>query len=147
MEYLAHYGVKGQKWGIRRYQNFDGSLTSEGKKRKSLSINKLKEAATNTASSVREKSIDRRRKKTLSTHRPSVLLKNMSLLTEDEYQRTYSRLSREAQLKELSNKTKSRGRKYLERELERQTSRLISEQIDAGISELGKQFIPKYVRL
>lgn len=31
--YLAHYGVKGQKWGVRRYQNKDGSLTSKGKKR------------------------------------------------------------------------------------------------------------------
>jgi len=31
--YLAHHGVKGQKWGVRRYQNSDGSLTSEGKKR------------------------------------------------------------------------------------------------------------------
>ena len=30
--YLAHYGVKGMKWGVRRYQNKDGSLTSEGKK-------------------------------------------------------------------------------------------------------------------
>lgn len=31
--YLAHHGVKGQKWGIRRYQNADGTLTSEGRKR------------------------------------------------------------------------------------------------------------------
>ena len=31
--YLAHHGIKGQKWGIRRYQNEDGSLTAEGKKR------------------------------------------------------------------------------------------------------------------
>ena len=28
---LAHYGVKGQTWGIRRYRNEDGSLTSEGR--------------------------------------------------------------------------------------------------------------------
>ena len=27
---LAHHGIKGQKWGIRRYQNSDGSLTPEG---------------------------------------------------------------------------------------------------------------------
>lgn len=30
---LYHYGVKGQKWGVRRYQNKDGSLTNAGKKR------------------------------------------------------------------------------------------------------------------
>ena len=29
--YLAHHGIKGQKWGVRRYQNKDGSLTTEGK--------------------------------------------------------------------------------------------------------------------
>lgn len=30
---LYHWGIKGQKWGIRRYQNPDGTLTEEGKKR------------------------------------------------------------------------------------------------------------------
>lgn len=30
---LYHHGVKGQKWGVRRYQNKDGSLTSAGKRR------------------------------------------------------------------------------------------------------------------
>lgn len=30
---LYHHGIKGQKWGVRRYQNEDGSLTSAGKKR------------------------------------------------------------------------------------------------------------------
>jgi hypothetical protein len=30
---LKHWGVKGQKWGVRRYQNKDGSLTPAGKKR------------------------------------------------------------------------------------------------------------------
>lgn len=31
--YLAHHGILGMKWGIRRYQNPDGSLTAEGKLR------------------------------------------------------------------------------------------------------------------
>lgn len=31
-DYLAHHGIKGQKWGVRRYQNSDGSLTDAGKK-------------------------------------------------------------------------------------------------------------------
>lgn len=30
---LMHFGVKGMKWGVRRYQNTDGSLTSAGKSR------------------------------------------------------------------------------------------------------------------
>ena len=30
---LYHSGVKGMKWGVRRYQNKDGSLTAAGKKR------------------------------------------------------------------------------------------------------------------
>ena len=31
--YLVHHGIKGQRWGIRRFQNEDGSLTNAGKKR------------------------------------------------------------------------------------------------------------------
>lgn len=30
---LWHHGIKGQRWGVRRYQNSDGSLTAAGKKR------------------------------------------------------------------------------------------------------------------
>ncbi len=30
--YLAHHGILGQKWGVRRYQNEDGTLTAAGKK-------------------------------------------------------------------------------------------------------------------
>lgn len=32
-DFIMHHGIKGQRWGIRRYQNEDGSLTPAGKKR------------------------------------------------------------------------------------------------------------------
>lgn len=38
-DYLVHHGVKGQKWGVRRYQYVDGSLTPAGKKRYSSGQN------------------------------------------------------------------------------------------------------------
>ena len=31
--YLQHHGIKGQKWGVRRFQNEDGTLTADGKER------------------------------------------------------------------------------------------------------------------
>ena len=33
MSDLRHHGIKGQKWGVRRFQNADGSLTADGRKR------------------------------------------------------------------------------------------------------------------
>lgn len=40
-DYLAHYGIKGMKWGVRRYQRKDGSLTAAGKKRRKAKTKNL----------------------------------------------------------------------------------------------------------
>ena len=41
---LIHHGIKGMKWGVRRYQNTDGSLTAAGKKRYGVSGDKRRDA-------------------------------------------------------------------------------------------------------
>lgn len=50
-EELYHHGVKGMKWGVRRYQNADGSYTNAGKKRyvTTRQANKNAKAAANQA--------------------------------------------------------------------------------------------------
>lgn len=40
--YLIHYGILGQKWGVRRFQNEDGTLTDEGKARYGISEKQAK---------------------------------------------------------------------------------------------------------
>lgn len=39
-QYLSHHGIKDMRWGVRRYENADGTLTPAGKKRYDKSVKK-----------------------------------------------------------------------------------------------------------
>ena len=69
LRYLEHYGVKGQKWGIRRYQNEDGSLKpgakdrySDGKIVRELNRNERQIAFNKTRKANQEENINLARK-------------------------------------------------------------------------------------
>ena len=60
---IWHWGVKGMKWGVRRYQNADGSLTDAGKRRYSTDVaanakKKKDNTIEATAEALREKAIE-----------------------------------------------------------------------------------------
>lgn len=54
---LKHHGIKGMRWGVRRYQNKDGSLTAAGKKRYDKELEKIKSEKAKV--SAQKKIVDR----------------------------------------------------------------------------------------
>ena len=82
---LYHHGVKGQRWGVRRYQNKDGSLTPAGKKR-----NNKKEKANRKSD-----------------------LKNRRTMSDADLRKKIDRLKMEKEFKSLSKEDLNPGRKFV----------------------------------
>lgn len=55
---LQHHGVKGMKWGVRRYQNKDGTLTSAGKTRHTKTASRSNNNLTDVCSSIVNRNAD-----------------------------------------------------------------------------------------
>lgn len=90
---LAHYGIRGMKWGVRRYQNKDGSLTAAGKKRYSGDGGNAGTTKSTTSSSSGRKKV--------------------SEMTDDELNRAVRRLQLEQQYRQLNPEKVSAGQKFV----------------------------------
>jgi hypothetical protein len=85
---LYHHGVKGQKWGVRRYQNHDGSLIKSGKKHSAKVSNFL--------SKYKEKTAAKKFAKKASNAPTS---KEISKMSDDELRRRLNRINMEESYK------------------------------------------------
>jgi len=74
--YLMHHGVKGQKWGRRRYQYENGDLTPEGRRRLGFGFGKSKKSASGNEAgskgSGKKETSDKSKKKTAKSVNRSV---------------------------------------------------------------------------
>lgn len=95
-EDLSHWGIKGMKWGIRRFQNKDGSLTPEGKKRygdDELDEQALKEAKDRA---VKSGNIDR-----VKAYR--------SEMSNDELRKALERVDLEKRIRDIEDRQRKTG--------------------------------------
>lgn len=157
---LTHHGIKGMRWGIRRYQNKDGTLTAKGKKRYSAEMEKLKEKERVLKNKQRtqakidrllkksqeldelEKSLDPKKKSVQDGSEPTsksvsskTKLPKVDSLSNDELNILVTRLRNEQQYKkyvsDLEKEQISRGKKIVDK--------ILNEMIIPAASEVGKQ--------
>lgn len=117
-KYLNHHGVKGQKWGVRRYQNEDGSLTPAGKKKyytnedgtiskKPMSTGKKIALTTIAAGGVMAISYDRFQKE---ANRGKEFLKERDKLREEAY--SLKKRGNKKQIADLKSKARIMEQQY-----------------------------------
>lgn len=87
--YLEHHGIKGMKWGVRRYQNKDGSLTAAGKKRArknwsedAIQAKKIKKKSVHSMSNSELQTLNKRMELESKYHQlnPSVVKKGLKFV-------------------------------------------------------------------
>lgn len=114
MNELYHHGIKGMHWGVRRFQNPDGTLTAAGKRREQVSSDRA------VRKEVKEQRLWN--------------AKNASQLSDKELTDQILRLQREKQLKDLTNQSVAPGRKRVKDFLARHGDLALSAAITAGVT-------------
>lgn len=105
-EQIMHHGILGQKWGVRRYQNKDGSLTAAGKKR----VGQLKDELNKLEPKKKEESSKPKTKTSESEPKK----KSISEMSDNELRDRINRIDLERRYSALTAPQKSRGRRIVE---------------------------------
>lgn len=142
---LMHWGIKGMKWGVRRYQNKDGSLTPAGKRRYEQEMAKLKEEEKIAKNKLRTQAklnkLDEKRKEieALKSGKPIVKKTNQSStpsvkdMSDEELRRVVNRLLMEQQYAKLKPEQVSTGKKFVDK--------VMKDVVAPAATEVGKNVL------
>ena len=108
---LCHYGIKGMRWGIRRYQNKDGTLTPAGRKRAAKLKSDFETLTRRRISSKDGQSSGEKGK----TSEPSKKRKSVKDMSDEELKKSVERLALEKRYNELNPKQVSLGEKFVKK--------------------------------
>ena len=109
---LYHHGVKGQRWGFRRYQNKDGTLTPAGRKR----ANKLRNEYL-AITGKKQLRGDNHKTSSGSKTQEKPKQKSVSEMSDEELQKVINRKRLEQQYAQLSPKKVSAGKAFVDKVL------------------------------
>lgn len=113
-EYLAHHGIKGQKWGVRRFQNPDGTRTALGKSRsmsmrdriKARSEQKSEARAVKKAASAEERHEELRQR---VIRHPKDLYKHKNEFSKEEVEKIIKEIEFDRKIKDVKISEIKRG--------------------------------------
>lgn len=164
-EYLAHHGIKGMQWGVRRtaaqlghatvkigkatVKVAKGTANSVVKGRAKISSIRAKRAASKEVKkdTKKEELTDERRKiadayKIASNTRSArTLSKHMGVLTDAELNKRIDRLKKENEVREMAAKERERGRSWISKSLENSAKTSFSNVTTYGMTKLGKHMV------
>lgn len=128
-----HHGVKNQRWGVRRYQNKDGSLTLLGRMRERKRDKERRKNETQSETLKRQLAIKKRR----------IDRRNRRTMSDEELNAKIERLKLEQKLKELTDDDISKGRKFVQKVMSDAGSQVLTSVAKGAMTFGIKKLIAK----